>query len=100
MHELLDVALIARLRPAALVVTSRLVLELLDDLLQAAGVKAKDITALAADDGDEGTLAPADQRNQRREVEAPADLDHVWHALAQRQRPPEIVEIAEKTAKP
>ena len=92
-HELLDVTLVARLRPAALVVTSRLVLEMLRDLFQAAGAKAIDITALAADDGDEGTLAPADQRNERRQVEAPPDLDHVWHALAQCQRPPEIVEI-------
>ncbi len=71
-HELLDVPLVARLRPAALVVPARLVLEMLDDLFQAAGVKAIDITALAADDGDEGTLAPADERNERREVEARA----------------------------
>ena len=48
--ELLDVALVARLRPAALVVAARLVLGAVDDLLEPPGAQPEDLAALAADE--------------------------------------------------
>ena len=90
--ELLDVPLVARLRPAALVVAAGRVVGLLDDLLEPAGAQAEEVAALAADEHHQRALAAADQRDERREVEAAADLDRVRHARAQRQRRPEVVE--------
>ena len=68
--ELLDVALVARLRPAALVVPAGLLVVVLGDLLEPPAAQPVELAALAADDGDERALAAADERHERREVEA------------------------------
>src|SRR6185503_4573243 len=75
--ELLDVPLVARLRPAALVVAAGRVVGLLDDLLEPARAQAVEIAALAADEDHQRALAAPDQRDERREVEAAVDLDLV-----------------------
>ena len=67
--ELLDVPLEAGLRPAALVVPARHVVRTVDDLVQPPGAEPEQVAALAADDGDDRSLAAADERNERREVE-------------------------------
>ena len=94
MDELLDVPLVARLRPAALVVAAGRVVVLLDDLLEPAGPQAVEVAALAADEDHQRALAAADQRDERREVEAAVDLDRIGDARAQRQRHPEVVQRA------
>src|SRR5580765_832250 len=90
--ELLDVPLVARLRPAALVVAARRLVVLVDDLLESAGAQAVEVAALAADEDDERSLPAPHQGDERLEVEAAADLDRVRDAGAQRQRHPEVVE--------
>ena len=75
--ELVGVALQARLRPAALVVAPRLLLEVVGQVLEAAGAEPVEAPLLAADDEDERALAAADERHERREVEELADLDPV-----------------------
>ena len=72
--ELLDVPLVARLRPAALVVPSRLLLGPVDDLLEPAAAEPEDLPALAPDERDERAVVAADERRERREVEAAADV--------------------------
>ena len=92
--ELLDVPLVARLRPAALVVAAGCVVVLLDDLLEPAGAQAVEVAPLAADEDHQRALAAADQRDEWREVEAAVDLDRIRNARAQRQRHPEVVQRA------
>ena len=69
--SLLDVPLVARLRPPALVVLPGLLLALVDDLLEPAGAQTEDLPALAADEGDERSVAAADERDERRERRGP-----------------------------
>ena len=71
---------------------ARLFVELLDGLLQATVVQPVDVPALAADDGDKRTLASAHERHEWGDVQARTHLDEVGHALAQRERPPDVVE--------
>ena len=84
--------LIARLRPAALVVAAGRLVELVDQLLEPAGAQDVDGSPLTADNRDQRSVAAADERDERREVELPADGDLVGHRIAQRQRPPCVVE--------
>jgi hypothetical protein len=49
------------------------------------------LPALAAEERDDRALAAADERDERREVELPADPDAVGHRLDQRARPPDVV---------
>ena len=90
--ELVGVALEAGLRPAALVVSPRLLVEVVGEILETAGAEAVETALLAADDEHESALAAADERDERRQVEKPADLDLVRHHLGQRQGPPHVVE--------
>ena len=89
--ELLDVALESGLRPAALVVAAGNVVGAVHDLFQPSRVEPEQLPALAAHEGDDRALAAADERNERREVELPADPDAVGHRLDQRARPPDVV---------
>ena len=84
--ELLDVARVARLRPAALVVAARLVLGAVDDLLEPPGAKAEDLAALAADEGDDRAVVAADELRERREMETAAYVHLVRHGAGQRER--------------
>src|SRR5256885_13805055 len=65
--DLVDVALVARLRPAALVVSPGYVLGLVCDLDESPAAQAEHLAALAADRGDEDPVAPPDQPGERRE---------------------------------
>jgi hypothetical protein len=82
--EVVDVALVARLRPAALIVPARDVVALVDDLLEPAVGEAVDRPALAGDDGDQGAVVSAEAAGDRAEVERAADLDGVADRLRQR----------------
>src|SRR5947209_8049966 len=90
--ERFDVPLVARLRPAALVVAPGRLVELVDELLEPAGAEDVDRSALAADDRNQRSVPPTDERDERREEELPADGDLVGHRIAERQCPPCVVE--------
>ena len=90
--ELVDVPLEARLRPATLVVTSGLLLGQIRERLEPSVHEPEEQTALAVDDGDDRSLAAAEQRNERPEVEVGADAHAVRHRLAQSVDAPELVE--------
>src|SRR5205807_1104144 len=79
-RELVDVTLEARLRPAALVVPRRLLVEALGDLVQPAAAQLVDVAALTAHDGDERAVTTRDERHERRHVELGTDA----HAVAAR----------------
>ena len=98
--ELVGVALEASLRPAALVVSPRLLLEVVGEVLETAGAEAVEAALLAADDERRGALAAADERDERRQVEKPADLDLVRHDLGERQGPPHVVEAGAEDGQP
>ena len=90
--ELVDVALVPRLRPAALVVLARLFLREVGDPLELPGAQPVEKAQLPADVSHDGALAAADERHERREVEVAPDLDLVGNGLAERQRLPDVVE--------
>src|SRR5919197_1975368 len=69
-----------------------LLVELLDELLEPAGPEPIELSPLPPDDGDQRPFAAADERHQRREVERAPDANEIRHALAQRQRLPDVVE--------
>ena len=92
LRELVDVALVPRLRPATLVVLARLLLREVGDLLELPGAQPVEEAQLAADVRNDRALAAADERDERREVEVAPDLDLVRHGLAERQRLPDVVE--------
>src|SRR6266542_1649348 len=92
LNQLLDVPLVARLRPAALIVAARLLVEPLLQLFEPAVPQPVEVPALAPDKGDEHALARADQRHERSEIKRARDLGYVRNAVAERQRPPEPVD--------
>src|SRR3954471_11339149 len=100
MDDVLDVTLEARLRPPALVVLSGRLLGVVGDLDEAAAAQPVEIAALAPDDRDEGALAAADERHERRQIEALVDPDLVLDRARQRERPPEIVESGGEDSEP
>src|SRR4051812_9072986 len=91
--DLVDVALVARLRPPALRVLVRRLLELVLDLLEPSAAQPVELAALAADDGDERALAAAEQPEQRREVQRFREPNVVGDGTRQRQRQPQVVEL-------
>jgi hypothetical protein len=91
-RQLLDVALVTGLRPAALVVPARCLVELVDELLELAGAQDVNGPALAAHDGDQRAVAAPDERDERRQVELAADRDLVLDRIGERQRSPGVVE--------
>ena len=68
----LDVPLVARLRPAALVVLARLLLAMVDDSSSRPPRQPVELPAFPADDGHDRALAAADERHQRREIQLAA----------------------------
>ena len=88
----LDVALIARLRPAALVVPARLLLGVVGEILEPASAEAVEVPELAADHDDEGALPAPDERHERSQVERSSHVDLVGHGFRQGKRPPDVVE--------
>src|SRR5919201_5316545 len=91
LDEFLDVALVARLRPPSLFVLSRLLVELLHDLVQPAVAQPEQLPLLASDHGDDRAVRTGDERYQRCQVEVAADTDAVGNPLEQRQGRPEVV---------
>jgi len=94
LDELLDVALVARLRPAALIVLPRLVLRVILDLLESAGMQAVELAALSSDDDHQRAFPPTDEGNKRREIELAPHLGVVRDRLGQREWPPDVVEAS------
>jgi thioredoxin reductase (NADPH) len=92
LDELLDVALVARLRPAALIVLPRLVLGVVRDFLESTGMQAVELAALSSHDDDQRAFPTTDEGNERREIELPPHLGVVRDRLGQRKRPPHVVE--------
>src|SRR5207302_1220100 len=72
--ELLDVALEARLRPAALIVPARLLLALVDDLVELAAAQPEDLTALTVDERDQGPVVAAGEPDERRQPQLLAEM--------------------------
>src|SRR4051794_1149591 len=87
----LDVPLVARLRPAALIVATGDVRRLVRERDQLSGAELIDIPALASDVRDERAVAVSDEANERREVELLRDAGLVVDRPRQRQRQEEIV---------
>ncbi len=91
-HELLDVPPVAGLRPAALIVLSGRLVEVIHDLVQATGLQAVQLSLFASDHGDDRAVGAADHRDERREKEVVADLEPVRGRLGQGEGRPEVVE--------
>jgi hypothetical protein len=90
--KLVDVTLHASLRPAALVVAARLLVEEVGELLEPAGAEAVEAALLAPDDDHEGSLAAPEERHERGKVELPAHSYVVRYGLGERKRAPDVVE--------
>jgi hypothetical protein len=90
--ERLDVTLVARLRPAALVVPARLLVELIDELVEPASPKHVHRAALSPHHRHERTVASTDERHERRQIELTSDRDLVGNRIRERRRPPDVVE--------
>src|SRR5436190_22324968 len=91
-RQLLDVPLVAGLRPAALVVAARRLVELVDELLELA--RAQDVhgSAFATNDGDQRAVPAPHERDERGQVELPGNRDLVVDRITERERPPGVVE--------
>ncbi len=100
LDELLDVAPVARLRPAALIVLARLVLSTIRDLLESAGMQTVELAALSSDDDHQRAFPPTDEGNEWREIERAPHLGVVWDRLGQRKRPPDVVEARAEDGQP
>jgi len=100
LNELLYVALVARLRPAALIVLPRLVLGVILDFLESAGVQAVELAALSSDNDHQGAFPAPDEGNERREIELAPHLGVVPDRLGQRERPPDVVEARTEDRQP
>ena len=80
MDEVLDVPLVARLRPSPLVVLPRLLFGLVDDLGETPRLQAIDGAPLAGDDRDEVAVPPG-LTGERRDVEPSPDPSYVARGL-------------------
>src|SRR2546421_1807885 len=100
LDELLDVPLVARLRPAALVVAAGRVVVLLDDLFEPPGAEPVEVASFAADEGDEHAVVAADERHERREVELEVDQGKIGHAIAEGERVPRAVDAVAEDREP
>ncbi len=98
--DLVDVALVARLRPAALVVPAGSLLGLVDDLVEPAAAEPEELSALAADDRDECAVAAPDAGDERREVELASEPDVVPDAAGKRHLAPEVVQARREEREP
>jgi hypothetical protein len=100
LDELLDVAPVPTLRPPALVVLPRLLVVVLGDLLEPSRAQAVELSLLTPDNGDDRSVPPAHERDERSKVEVAADLGTVRDRLRQRERPPEVVETGREDRQP
>ena len=91
-HLCLDVALVARLRPASLVVPALLLLGVVGEILEPPAPKTVEAAALAPDDDDESALPAADQRHERGQVERAPHAHVVRHGLREGKRAPDVVQ--------
>ena len=98
--ELLDMPLIPRLRPAALVVLARRLVVVLGDLFQPSAAQPVELTLLATDDGHDRPVSPSDQRRERRKEEVTSDLRAVVDRRRQGERPPRVVEPGREHGEP
>src|SRR5439155_3299283 len=89
--DLVDVSLVPRLRPAALIVLPGHVVAFVGDLDEAAAVEPVHLAALAADGSDERVPGAARETRQRRKVELGLGLHLVGGRRRQRERAPEVV---------
>ena len=89
--QVLDVALVARLRPAALVMLARRLLGAVRDLRELAAPQREHASLLAADDGDDCAVAAADQRHERAEQEVIRDSSRVCDLPGKREHAPDVV---------
>ena len=89
--ELLDVPTEPRLRPAALIVLSRLLLRAVDDFVQPSAAQLEDLAALAVHERDEGAVAVPCEIDERRQPELAAEVHVVRHRSRQWQHPPEVI---------
>jgi hypothetical protein len=85
------VALVARLRPTALVVLARRLLGAVRDLRELAATQREHASLLAADDGDDRTVAATDQRHERAEQEVIGDASRVCDLPGKREHTPDVV---------
>jgi hypothetical protein len=99
-RKLVDVTLIAGLRPATLVVPARLLFRSICGFLEAARAQAVEVPALASDHGDERALPLADDRDERGQVELVVHLHCIGNRRSQRKRPPEVVDRSAEDGKP
>src|SRR5919201_628177 len=87
--------LIARLRPAALIVLSvRLLVEMLGELIQVSGAEAEKVPSFAADDGHDRSVDARDERDERGQEEIAIDTHDVRNRFGEGQRVPEVVEAS------
>ena len=89
--ECLDVPLVPRLRPAALVVPARRLFRPVGDLDEPAAAHSEDLAALASHEGDERAVAAANEPHERREVHLLVHANAVRHRLREVVRAPEVV---------
>ena len=89
----LDVALVARLRPAALVVPAGDVRRLVRERDEPASAEPVDVAALASDVRNDRTVPTSDEANERRQVELLRDPGLVLHRPRQRKRQKEVVQL-------
>ena len=89
----LDVPLVVRLRPAALVVTAGDVRRLVRQRDEPALAEPIDVAALASDVRDDRAVPARDEANERRQVELLRDPRLVLDGPRQRKRQKEIVEL-------
>ena len=89
----LDVALVARLRPAALVVTAGNVRRLVHERDQPAAAEPIDVAALPSDVRHERTVPAPDEADERRQVELLRDPRLVLDRPRQQKRQEEVVEL-------
>src|SRR5512133_2283899 len=87
----LDVPLVARLRPAALVVAAGYVRRLVRERDQLSGAEPIDVPALASDVRDERAVAVSDEADERREIELLRDAGLIIDRPRQWQRQEEVV---------
>src|SRR5581483_6000992 len=91
LDEVLDVALVAGLRPPSLVVLPGLLLGLVGHLLEAPAAQAVDRPPLPGDVHDEGAVASPEVRRERREVQVLPHAHRIAARLAERHGAEEAV---------
>jgi hypothetical protein len=90
--ERLDMTPEARLRPAALIVLSRLFLGVIGDFLEPSAPQSVELAALTAHDDDKCAFTASHERHEGRQIELPSHFHLIRNCLGQRQRPPDVVE--------